>query len=119
MTELTSQVLKALDDSNGPLISADVFPSIPSTVVKSALDRLGSRDMVVYKAIDREEAALTAEAEGIASDGSHEAKVFEAVRKSVEGLKIEDLPVCWLNCMPVCLGMRRYKELTDATENRG
>lgn len=91
-TDLTPQVLDALstDDS---ILSSDAFPSVPSTVVKSALDRLASRDMVVYKAIDREEAHLTDEGKGIAAEGSHEAKVFEAVRKAVEGLKIGDLPV--------------------------
>ena len=99
-SDVTSQVLDVLSQSDGPLLSANIFPSIPSTTVKSALDRLRSREMVSFRAIDREEAILTAEAEGIAINGSHEAKVFEAVRKSVEGLKIADLPVCWLICMP-------------------
>ena len=90
--DLTSQILSALG-SNDPFLSADAFPSIPSTTVKSALDRLGSRDMVIYEAIDREEALLTREAKTIAEEGSHEAKVFEAVRNAVEGLKIGDLPV--------------------------
>ena len=98
--DLTSQVLDALSHSNGPILSTEAFYSIPSTTVKSALDRLGSREMVTYKTIDREEAVLTPEAKGIAADGSHEAKVFEAVRQAVEGLRITDLPVCWLNRMP-------------------
>ncbi len=99
-TDLTTQVLDALSHSNGPILSAESFASTPSATVKSALDRLGSREMVTYKTIDREEAILTPEAEGIAADGSHEAKVFEAVRQAVEGLRIVDLPVCWLNRMP-------------------
>ena len=102
-SDLTAQVLEALSHSGGPLLSADAFPSVSSTTVKSTLDRLGSREMVVYKAIYREEALLTPEAEAIAADGSHEAKVFEAVRNAVQGLKIVDLPVRWLNCMPVRL----------------
>lgn len=106
-SDLTSQVLDALSQCDGPVLSADAFPSIPSTTVKSALDRLSSREMVSYRTIDREEAILTAEAEGIASNGSHEAKVFEAVRKSVEGLKIVDLPVCRLNCTPARLDVGR------------
>ena len=106
-SDLTSQVLDALSQCDGPVLSADAFPSIPSTTVKSALDRLSSREMVSYRTIDREEAILTAEAEGIATNGSHEAKVFEAVRKSVEGLKIVDLPVCWLNCTPARLDVGR------------
>lgn len=90
--DLTSQVLSELSTTS-PLLSADAFPSVPSSTVKSSLDRLGSRGMVVYETIDREEAVLTPEAEGIAKEGSHEAKVFEAVRQAVEGLKIGDLPV--------------------------
>lgn len=102
-SDLTSQVLEILSRSNEPVITADAFPSIPATAVKAALDRLRSRDMVVYKTIEREEAILTPEAEDIAAEGSHEAKVFEAVRKSMEGLKIADLPVRWLSCTPARL----------------
>ena len=100
--ELTSEVLDALSQSGGPILSADVFPSIPSTTLKSALDRLGSREMVAYKKIDREEAILTPEAEGIAAHGSHEARVFEAVERAVDGLKIADLPVCGATCRLLC-----------------
>lgn len=102
-SELTSQVLEALSHSDGPVLSAKAFPSIPSTAFKGALDRLASRDMVSYRTIDREEAILTPEAEVIAAEGSHEAKVFEAVQKSLAGLKIADLPVCGLNCTPARL----------------
>ncbi len=65
--------------------------------MKSALDRLNSREMVVYQVIEKEEAHLTEEGQSIAADGSHEAKVFEAVRQAVEGLRIDRLPVC-SNC---------------------
>ena len=102
-SDLTSQVLEILSRSDGSVVSADAFPSTPATAVKAALDRLRSRDMVIYKTIDREEAILTSEAKGIAAEGSHEAKVFEAVRKSIEGLKIAELPVRWLNCIPARL----------------
>ena len=102
-TELTSQVLDVLFEKDGPILTADAFSSVPFVTIKSALDRLGSREMVVYKAIDREEAILTEEAEGIAAEGSHEAKVFEAVRQAVEGLKIADLPVRGPKCTPACL----------------
>ncbi|KAI4212928.1 MAG: hypothetical protein LQ351_004453 [Letrouitia transgressa] len=90
--DLTSQVLDALAESDGSLLSNAVFPSVVSTTVRSALDRLASRQMVEYRTIDREKAILTPEAESIAAEGSHEAKVFEAVRNAVEGLKIADLP---------------------------
>jgi phenylalanyl-tRNA synthetase alpha chain len=47
--------------------------------------------MVTYETIDREEAILEPEAEQIAEHGSHEARVFEALRNAVEGLSIQDL----------------------------
>ena len=101
--DLTAAVLGALSEADDSILSTDVFLSVSSTDVKSALDRLKSREMVAYDTIDREEALLTPEAEGIATNGSHEAKVFEAVRASIEGLKISELPVCWLYCMPARL----------------
>ena len=92
--ELIPEVLEALSTTDNPILTANIFPSIPFNTIKSALDRLGSREIITYKQIDREEAVLTEEGQGIAASGSHEAKVFEAVRKAVEGLKIGDLPVC-------------------------
>ncbi|KAI9801925.1 MAG: Phenylalanyl-tRNA synthetase, beta subunit, cytoplasmic [Piccolia ochrophora] len=91
MADLTAEILGALSNKNS-VLSAEEFPSIQSLHVKSAVDRLASRGMVVYETIDREEAILTREAKGIAAEGSHEAKVFEAVRQSVAGLNIADLP---------------------------
>jgi phenylalanyl-tRNA synthetase alpha chain len=88
--DLATQILHALD-KNSPLLSSEAFPAIPSTEVKGALDRLASRDMVNYETIDREEAILEAEGEQIAANGSHEARVFEALRAAVEGLTIQEL----------------------------
>ncbi|KAL8804136.1 MAG: hypothetical protein Q9182_002770 [Xanthomendoza sp. 2 TL-2023] len=90
-SDLISQVLDALAQTDGSIFSNDAFPTVDFTNIKSALDRLGSREMVLYRQIDREEANLTPEAQGIAAQGSHEAKVFEAVRQAVDGLKIADL----------------------------
>jgi phenylalanyl-tRNA synthetase alpha chain len=47
--------------------------------------------MVEYATIDREEAILEPEAVDIAANGSHEARVFEELRKTVEGLTIAEL----------------------------
>ena len=114
-TELTSQVLDVLSEGDGPILTADAFASVPFITMKSALDRLGSRDMVVYKALDREEAILTEEAEGIAAQGSHEAKVFEAVRQAVEGLKIADLSVRGAKCTPAGLKSSSPEWKADST----
>lgn len=105
-TDVTDQVLNILSQTEEPILSNDAFPSIPSTEIKSALDRLKSREMVSYEAIDKDEAVLTPEAEGIAANGSHEAKVFEAVLQAVEGMKMTDLPVRWLNRTPGRLDAR-------------
>ena len=102
--DLITKVLDTLSGDEEPFLTSDVFPTVPFNTIKSALDRLGSREMIKYKTIDREEAILTEEAQGIAADGSHEAKVFEAVRKAVQGLKIGDLPVRRPKCMPARLG---------------
>lgn len=106
--DLTAEVLDILSQTGEPILSTDAFPSAPSTEVKSALDRLKSREMVVYDTIDKDEAILTPEAEDIAANGSHEAKVFEAVLQAVEGMKISDLPVRWLNCMPGRLDVKYF-----------
>ena len=99
-----NDVLNALGQSDGPLLTAEAFPSTPFVKVKSALDTLKSRDMITHSQIEREEAILTPEGEGVAKNGSHEAKVFEAVRAAVEGLKIDELQVRRNNCTPAGLG---------------
>ena len=91
---LGDRVLETLDESNGPILTAEAFPASPFAEIKAALDRLGSREMIIYKTLEREEWMLSPEAKEIAATGSHEAKVFEAVQQAVSGLKIVDLPVC-------------------------
>lgn len=88
--ELTSQILHALQHEE-PLLSAEAFPSIKSADLKSALDRLGSRSMVTYETIDQEEPVLEAEGQDIIANGSHEARVFEALQKAMEGLTMAEL----------------------------
>ena len=73
------------------MLSNEAFPTQKSTDIKGALDRLASRYMVSYETIDKEEAVLEPEAVGIEANGSHEARVFEALREAVEGLTIAEL----------------------------
>lgn len=89
---MTNPILDALSASDAPITSNEAFPSTPSLNVKSALDRLGSRQMIEYETMDREVVSLTEEGEAIAANGSHEVKVFEAVVAAMDGLKIGDLP---------------------------
>ena len=88
--DLPSGILQALSQKD-PILSAEAFPSVKSADVKAALDRLGSRSMLTYDTIDREEAILEPEAVEIAANGSHEARVFEALRKAMDGLTIPEL----------------------------
>ncbi|PWY78596.1 phenylalanyl-tRNA synthetase beta chain cytoplasmic [Aspergillus sclerotioniger CBS 115572] len=91
-TDMTNPILDALSASDASILSSDAFPSTPSLNIKAALDRLASRQMVEYETIDKEVAVLTPEGEEIATNGSHEAKVFQAVLAALDGLKIGELP---------------------------
>jgi len=88
--DLTSEVLQALSKSD-PVSSTEAFPDASFESIKAALDRLASRSMVTYEQVEREEAFLEPEAEIIVNHGSHEARVFEAVRQALDGLSIQDL----------------------------
>jgi len=88
--DLPSEILKALSQQE-PILSSETFPSQKSADVKSALDRLASRSMVTYVTIDKEEALLEPEAVEIEANGSHEARVFEALRKALDGLTVSEL----------------------------
>jgi phenylalanyl-tRNA synthetase alpha chain len=88
--DLPSKILLALSEKD-PILSSEAFPSLKSLDVKSALDRLASRSMIAYDTIDREEALLEPEALEIAANGSHEARVFEALRQAMGGLSVAEL----------------------------
>lgn len=88
--DLTSEILQALSKTD-PISSTETFPQVPFESIKAALDRLASRSMVTYEQVEREEAFLEPEAEDVVNHGSYEARVFEAVRKAMDGLSIQDL----------------------------
>jgi phenylalanyl-tRNA synthetase alpha chain len=90
MADLAPQILLALSKDD-PILSTDAFPNEKFVDLKAALDKLSSRSMVEYKQLEREEAILEAEGQQIAENGSHEARVFEALSKAVDGLTIADL----------------------------
>lgn len=84
------EILQALSTAD-EILSTETFPDVPFLHMKAALDRLAMRSMVAYKQIESEEALLEPEAETIVEHGSHEARVFDAVRKAMSGLSIQDL----------------------------
>jgi phenylalanyl-tRNA synthetase alpha chain len=88
--DLPSEILQLLS-KNDPILSSEALPLRKSADVKAALDRLASRSMIRYETIDREEAILEDEGAEIEANGSHEARVFEALRTAVEGLTVKEL----------------------------
>ncbi|KAF1981911.1 phenylalanyl-tRNA synthetase-like protein alpha chain [Aulographum hederae CBS 113979] len=79
--DLTQAVLDQLAE-NETFESNVAFPDTPQPEIRAALDRLASRSMVEYTTQDSEHVLLTPEAEGICKDGSHEYKVWAAVKKN-------------------------------------
>jgi len=89
---VTQEVLDILD-SKSPFHTSEDFASISQKDIKAALDRLASRSMVSYETKDSEKALLTAEAEDIVEKGSHEYRVWSAVKEAGK-IPIKELPVC-------------------------
>lgn len=90
--DLPLQILHALDKTSSSVLhSAEAFPDAGFAEIKAAVDKLKSRDMISYETIEREEALLEPEGELVAEKGSHEARVFEALRAAVEGLSMQEL----------------------------
>lgn len=88
--DLVSEVLQKLD-AQSPIVSNEAFPTLASQDVRPALDKLAGRSMITYEPIEKEVILLEPEAEQIVAHGSHEARVFEAVRNAMEGLTIQEL----------------------------
>jgi phenylalanyl-tRNA synthetase alpha chain len=89
--DLTQKILDILDEKE-TLTTSETFPDIPQREIKAAIDRLGSRSMVEYDTKDTELVLLTTEGKTICDEGSHEYKVWDAVRRKGK-LSIKELPV--------------------------
>lgn len=89
---VTQEVLDILD-TKSPFHTSEDLPAISQKDIKAALDRLASRSMVTYETKDSEQALLTTEAEDIVEKGSHEYRVWSAVKEAGK-IPIKDLPVC-------------------------
>ncbi|KAF2196077.1 hypothetical protein GQ43DRAFT_476644 [Delitschia confertaspora ATCC 74209] len=87
--DLAHDVLQLLDQKQ-PLHTSEDLPQVPQPEIKAALDRLASRSMVQYETSDREDVILTKEAQTIVEEGSHEFKVWDAVKKN-GGLPVKEL----------------------------
>jgi phenylalanyl-tRNA synthetase alpha chain len=92
--DLPTEILTLLSQKDS-FATNDAFPNVPQVEVKAAIDRLGSRDMVEYDTQEKEIVLLTEESERICEEGSHEYKVWDAVRRKGK-LSIKELPVSFL-----------------------
>lgn len=79
--DLTQEILDRLNSDDASLESSNDFPDVDQPVMKAALDRLSSRSMITYDTHDNEVIQLTSEAQKIKEHGSHEYKVWDAVRQ--------------------------------------
>ena len=102
--DLAQQVLDRLD-VEPTLHTRKAFPDVSQPEIKAALDRLASRSMIVYETSEREIAILTDEARTIVAEGSHEFKVWHAVKRN-GSLPLKELPV----------GERRYDEVEPVSD---
>jgi phenylalanyl-tRNA synthetase alpha chain len=82
-------------DTKSPFHTSEDLASISQKDIKAALDRLASRSMVSYETKDSEQVLLTAEAEDIVEKGSHEYRVWSAVKEAGK-VPIKELPVCFV-----------------------
>lgn len=88
---LTQDILDLLDTKDTLQTNED-FPTIPQAEIKAALDRLASRSMVEYKSSNSDKVTLTPESEAIVEQGSHEFKVWKAIKEAGK-VSIKELPV--------------------------
>jgi phenylalanyl-tRNA synthetase alpha chain len=79
--DLTTDILAHLEN-NDPFATDVAYPEVPQVQIKAALDRLASRAMVEYDTNDSEQVILTAEGQQIVDEGSHEYKVWQAVKQA-------------------------------------
>jgi len=89
--DLTQEVLDLLDTKQSVATESDL-PDVAQAEIKAALDRLASRNMVVYETNDQEQVILSKEGEQIANEGSHEFKVWEVVKRRGQ-ITIKELQV--------------------------
>ncbi|KIW09538.1 phenylalanine-tRNA ligase, alpha subunit [Verruconis gallopava] len=88
--DLTKEILEKLE-SKTSINTAETFSDVPQIELKAALDRLNSRSMIEYDQKASERVVLEPEGEEIVENGSHEYRVFMAI-KSNGKIAIKDLP---------------------------
>jgi phenylalanyl-tRNA synthetase alpha chain len=88
--DLTQEILDHLE-AQSPFRTEEIFPDVSQVEIKAALDRLASRNMVEYETRETEVVLLSDEGTQIVKEGSHEYKVWDAVRQNGK-VKVKDMP---------------------------
>lgn len=89
--DLPREILTLLD-SKSSFDLAEEFPGIPPKELKSALDKVASRNMVAYEQRTSDVVVLEKEGQQICDEGSHEYKVWKVVKEAGK-IPIKELPV--------------------------
>lgn len=90
MSELQLEILQILGKQGVIENTLDTFPNLDSQKVQAALNSLLARSKITYKSIEKELWKLTAEAQDIVKNGSHEYRLLETILK-LEHLKISEV----------------------------
>lgn len=93
MSDLQLTILKAVDDHSGIKNTLELpeLAKYDANTLHSGLTSLWAKEMISFSKIETDWWILTAEAEEILKNGSHEIRLLEEVLKSLEGLKIADV----------------------------
>ncbi|KAF2841069.1 phenylalanyl-tRNA synthetase-like protein alpha chain [Patellaria atrata CBS 101060] len=88
--DLTQEILDTLSEKPETQTNND-FADVPQTQIKAALDRLSSRSMIMYDTSVGEQVQLTDEGNTIVTEGSHEYKVWSAIKEHGK-VSMKELP---------------------------
>lgn len=93
MSDLSLQILKAVDQHNGISNTLELaeFKDIDVNTLQASLTSLWAKEMITFKKLESDFWVLTKEAEDFLVSGSHEIRLLDEVLKSLEGLKIADV----------------------------
>ncbi|KAI9279006.1 tRNA synthetases class II core domain (F)-domain-containing protein [Phascolomyces articulosus] len=93
--ELQTLVLTTLDRENVIADSKDLKTvngeDLNQLALLGVLNSLKSKEMIDYSAINREFWSLSGEGEQVAEQGSHEARVYEAIPAGEEGIAMDEI----------------------------
>jgi len=88
---LVHRILQELDKHGHIDSTLKAFPDQPSTAVQAAVTSLMDKNMITSEQVEQEVSTLTAEGEEIVANGSHEARLLDAVTAAVGGLALADV----------------------------